>query len=209
MRSPCQIGFMSIIPLSYYQKDDVVALSKALIGKYLLTCLEPENVITGGMIIETEAYHGVEDKASHAYGNRRTKRTETLFLEGGRAYVYLCYGMHALFNVVTNITGVPHAVLIRALEPEIGIEVMQKRRKKNQRLSTLTAGPGSLCQALGITRIHNNLLLNGNSIWLEDRNITIPEEYILTSARIGIDYAGEDALKPWRFILRSDDFFRR
>jgi DNA-3-methyladenine glycosylase len=195
---------MTKIPLSYYQHHDVIALSQSLIGKYLFTCLEPENVVTGGMIIETEAYQGVDDRASHAYNNRRTKRTETMFSAGGTAYVYLCYGMHHMFNIVTNQKDIPHAILIRAIRPETGIDVMLHRRNKEKVVATLTAGPGSLCQALGITRAQDGLALDGNKIWLEDHGISIPSEDIRASPRIGIDYAGEDALKPWRFYLAID-----
>jgi DNA-3-methyladenine glycosylase len=191
------------IPLTFFQQDDVIALSKSLIGKYLLTCIGPENIITGGMIIETEAYQGVGDKASHAYGNRRTKRTETMFSEGGTAYVYLCYGLHHLFNIVANQKNIPHAVLIRAIRPEIGIEMMLQRRNKEKVTPSLTSGPGSLCQALGITRVHDGCLLDGHHIWLEDRGVIVPTKSIKESPRIGVDYAGEDALKPWRFFLES------
>lgn len=191
------------IPLSFFQQEDVVALSKALIGKYLLTCLEPENIVTGGMIIETEAYYGVEDKASHAYGNRRTTRTETMFSEGGTAYVYLCYGLHHLFNVVTGKKDVPHAILIRAIRPKIGVDVMLQRRKKSRLERNLTNGPGSLCQALGITRAQNGFKLDGNSIWLEDRGIRIPDDHIQATPRIGVDYAGDDAHNPWRFVYKG------
>lgn len=192
------------IPLSFFQQEDVVALSKSLLGKYLFTCLEPENVITGGMIIETEAYHGPEDKASHAYGNRRTKRTEIMFAEGGKAYVYLCYGLHHLFNIVTNKKDIPHAVLIRAIRPEVGIDVMLQRRNKERLLPSLTNGPGSLCQALGIHRIHDGYSLDGNYIWLEDQGVNTPSKWIQTSPRVGVGYAGEDALKPWRFFIDPD-----
>lgn len=192
---------MKRIPLSYFQQDDVVAISKSLIGKYLLTCIGPERVITGGMIIETEAYCGPEDKASHAHNNRRTKRTETMFSEGGVAYVYFCYGLHNLFNIVTNKKDIPHAILIRAIKPEIGIELMLERRCHKKLTSTLTNGPGSLCQALGITREQNGISLDAEEIWLEDRGVYIPSTQILATPRIGVDYAQEDALKPWRFLL--------
>lgn len=192
---------MKKIPLSYYQHNDVIALSKSLIGKYLLTCLGPENKITGGMIIETEAYHGAEDKACHAYGNRRSKRTETMFSIGGTAYVYLCYGLHNMFNIVTNREDIPHAILIRAIVPEVGIDIMLQRRKKDTLNATLTRGPGSLCQALGINRMHDGFSLISDKIWLEDRGVNIHMDQIQSSPRIGVDYAGEDALKPWRFYL--------
>lgn len=192
---------MNKIALSYYRQEDVIALSRSLIGKYLFTQTGPDKVITGGMIIETEAYRGAEDKACHAYGNRRTQRTEIMFAEGGRAYVYLCYGMHHLFNIVTNVEGIPHAVLIRAIRPEIGLDAMLCRRKKDKLQPSLTNGPGSLCQALGITRQHNGLSLDGDTIWLEERGIEILSDHIHSSPRIGVDYAEEDALKPWRFFL--------
>lgn len=194
---------MNKIPLSFYRQEDVITLSRALIGKYLFTCLGPENVVTGGMIIETEAYYGVIDKASHAYGNRRTKRTETMYAEGGTAYVYLCYGMHNLFNIVTNKKDIPHAILIRAIQPLEGIDIMLHRRKKEKMTPALTSGPGSLCQALGITRTHDGITLDSNSIWVEDRGIVIPPEHILETPRIGVAYAEEDALKPWRFLLKK------
>ncbi len=189
------------IPLSFYQQDDVVSLSKSLIGKYLFSRMGPENIITGGMIIETEAYCGPEDKACHAYNNRRTPRTETMFSMGGVAYVYFCYGMHHLFNIVTNKKDVPHAILIRAIHPEVGLDVMLRRRKKTEWTPSLTSGPGSLCQALGITRMHNGTPLDGNTLWLEDRGMTIFPEDIQATPRIGIDYAGEDAFKLWRFVI--------
>ncbi len=194
---------MNKIPLSYFQQDDVVALSKSLIGKYLLTCMEPDNVITGGMIIETEAYHGAEDKASHAYRGRRTKRTETMFAAGGTAYVYLCYGLHHLFNIVTNKKDIPHGILIRAIKPEIGIDVMLRRRNKQKMTPTLTKGPGAVCQALGITKANNGLILNSSKIWLEDRNVDINPNNITALPRVGVNYAEEDALKPWRFLLNE------
>lgn len=195
---------MNKIPLLYYQQDDVVALSRSLIGKYLFTCMEPENIVTGGMIIETEAYCGSEDKASHAYKNRRTKRTETMFSAGGTAYVYLCYGLHHLFNIVTNKKGIPHAILIRAIQPEVGIDVMLKRRNKQKLVPELCSGPGALCQALGINRVHDGIALNSASIWLEDKGVIIAQEHIQVTPRIGIDYAGDDVLKPWRFVLNAN-----
>lgn len=159
--------------------------------------------VTGGMIVETESYAGATDRASHAYGNRLTPRTKPLFEKGGISYVYLCYGMHNLFNVVTNQTGIPHAILIRAIEPVEGVNEMITRRKKA--LSPLlTAGPGALCQALGIDRSHNALSLQGPSIWIEDRNIKIPSKNILASSRVGVSYAKEDALLPWRFRIRNN-----
>jgi DNA-3-methyladenine glycosylase len=186
----------------YYLQADVIQLSQDLLGKYLFTCFEDK--MTGGKIIETEAYRGPEDKASHAYGNRRTKRNEVMYHKGGICYVYVCYGIHCLFNIVTHREGIPHAILIRAIEPEIGIEYMIKRRKTKFQSPTLTSGPGSLTQALGIAKAHNGSLLTGPEIWIEDRGLHIPPERILSGPRIGIDYAGEDALLPWRFLLKKE-----
>lgn len=187
------------LPLSFYLKDDVVSIAKNLLGKWL--CTEIDGFMTGGMIIETEAYRGPEDKASHAYRNRRTKRTEVMFQQGGIAYVYLCYGMHNLFNVVTNVEGVPHAVLIRALKPSCGLETMEKRRGTSKNLTT---GPGAVCQALGIDRTFNGRSLSSSSIWIEDRGVEIDQKNITSTARIGIGYAQEDALLPWRFVLEKE-----
>lgn len=189
-----------MIPLTYFQQEDTVALARALLGKYLFSCIGPEGMVTGGMIIETEAYCGAEDKACHAYNNRRTKRTETMFSAGGVAYVYFCYGMHHLLNIVSHRKDVPHAILVRAIVPEVGIELMLKRRKKEKVTRTLTSGPGSLCQALGITKEHDRIFLDGDQIWLEDRGVVIPDQQIQATPRIGIDYAEEDAENPWRFV---------
>lgn len=182
----------------FYQRDDVLEISRQLLGKFLLTCID--NVVTGGMIIETEAYRGPEDRASHAYNMKRTPRNEMMYRQGGCSYVYMCYGIHSLFNVVTSIENIPHAVLIRAIKPFVGIEMMIYRRKKSS-LESLTSGPGTLSQALGITKAENGLLLTGNRVWIEDRSYIIPEDKIIASPRIGIEYAKEDALLPWRFRI--------
>ncbi|KAF3361449.1 putative 3-methyladenine DNA glycosylase [Chlamydiales bacterium STE3] len=187
------------IASDYYLNEDTLFMGQDLLGKYLMTSFN--NELTGGIIIETESYLGVEDRASHAFNNRRTKRNEVMYAEGGHAYVFRCYGIHALFNVVTSRREIPHAILIRAIKPVIGIETMLKRRKKSKVDSTLSGGPGTLTQALGIDLIHNGLSLSGCDIWLENREIAIEDGAIKSSPRIGIDYAGEDALKPWRFNL--------
>lgn len=185
----------------FYQRTDVVAVAKDLLGKYLFTQIG--GLLTGGMIIETEAYGGVVDKACHAYNGRRTKRTEIMYAPGGVSYVYFCYGMHHLLNVVTNVKDIPEAVLIRAILPTEGIEKMLQRRNKEALDKTLTSGPGALCQALGITLEHNGLSLSHSPLWIEDRGVKLKEDQILKTPRIGIDYAGEDALLPWRFLFHS------
>ena len=190
---------MSKLPKSFYLREDVIQIAQDLLGKYLFTNVD--NQLTGGMIIEVEAYQAPEDKASHAHDNRRTKRTETMFAEGGIAYVYLCYGIHSLFNVITNQADIPHAILIRAIQPLEGIEIMLERRKKKKLDKTLTSGPGSLSQALGINCSHDATDLAGNLIWIEDRNVKVKPNQILATPRIGIDYAEEYVSKPWRFVL--------
>lgn len=173
----------------------MVTIAKDLIGKKLISRIDDH--LTGGIIVETEAYRGTEDRACHAYGGRRTARTEIMYHGGGVAYIYLCYGIHSLLNVVTNAQGTPHAVLIRALEPTLGIEVMENRRQKTKNLCT---GPGALCQALGITRQQNGLSFQSQMLSIEE-GIVI--ENIACGPRIGIDYAGEDAHLPYRFFLAS------
>jgi DNA-3-methyladenine glycosylase len=194
---------MKKLPQDFYLQDDVVLLSRQLLGKFLITDLNDEG-ITGGMIVETEAYAGITDKGSHAFNNRLTSRTKTMYMEGGVAYIYLIYGFYYLFNVVTNGIGIPHAVLIRAIEPTDGIDIMLKRRKQQEITRKLTGGPGVLTQALGITKEHNGENLSGNNIWIEDRGIVVPDEQIIESPRVNIAYAAEDALLPWRFRIKDN-----
>jgi DNA-3-methyladenine glycosylase len=184
---------------SFYLRDDVVQISRELIGKVL--CSNINGAVAKALITETEAYAGVGDKASHAYGGRRTKRTEPMFADGGTAYVYLCYGIHHLFNVVTGAAGTPHAVLIRAGQPLEGLRLMQRRRGKRATEKTLLAGPGSLAQALGITtKATGESLLNGR-IWIEDHGIAVHQDLVIQGPRVGVDYAEEDALRPYRFAV--------
>lgn len=193
----------------FYLNEDVVQVSKDLLGKFL--CTKIDGKLTSGIITETEAYAGEIDRASHAYGNRRTKRTEIMFADGGLSYVYLCYGIHHLFNIVTNFKDTPHAVLVRAIKPVDGLETILRRRnistdkkpaayveadKKNK----IAGGPGTVSQALGIKIIHSGLDLTGKVIWIEDRGLIIPKKNISAGPRIGVDYAGEDAKLPYRFI---------
>lgn len=187
----------------YYQNPDVVFLAKDLIGKTL--CTRINNQLTGGVITETEAYAGISDKASHAYGGRRTNRTETLYSKGGVSYVYLCYGIHRLFNIVTNINGIPHAILIRAIYPTKGIEEIVKRRGIPFS-DNLCVGPGKVSQALGIDLIHNHVSLTGKTIWLKDEGFEIKKSEIHSGPRIGVDYAGDDAKLPYRFWTKTINF---
>lgn len=188
------------LPRSFYQKPDVVQIAKDLLGKILVTQIE--GILTAGKIVETEAYCGRGDKACHANG-KRTPRTEIMYAEGGRAYVYLCYGIHHLFNIVTNVEGQADAVLIRALEPIQGLDAMKERR--NFTNAKLTSGPGMLSQAMGIKVNMTGLDLCENEIWVV-QNIKEEAFGILADTRIGVEYAEEDALKPWRFVIAGNKF---
>jgi len=182
---------------NFYRREDVVAISRELLGKVL--CTNFGGSLTSAMITETEAYAGVTDKASHAWGGRRTRRTEPIFAAGGIAYVYLCYGIHHLFNVVTNGSDTPHAVLIRAGLPLYGTQRMLQRRDKPSADDSLLAGPGSLARALGITTGNTGASLTNGHIWIEDRGIDIDDESVIVGPRVGVAYAGDDALLPYRF----------
>lgn len=193
---------MSKLPYSFYQNENVLQLARELLGKQLFTFKDGE--LTGGTIVETEAYHGVTDRASHAYGGRFTNRTQTMYESGGISYVYLCYGVHSLFNVVTADKGIPHAVLVRGIEPVTGIDIMLERRKMSKLKPNLTAGPGALSQALAIDRSLNGIDLNGDELWIADHGISFPDDQIISGPRIGVDYAGDDALLPWRFYVKGN-----
>ena len=192
---------MPKLTADFYEREDVLAISRELLGKVLCTNLDGK--LTSGIIVETEAYAGLTDKASHAFEGRRTKRTETMYASGGSAYIYLCYGIHHLFNIVTNKENIPHAVLIRAIIPQDGIKIMLKRRNKKKRNQSLTAGPGTLTQALGITIGKSGVSLMDNLIWLEDQNIHYKNQDILASPRVGVQYAGKDSKNPWRFKIEN------
>lgn len=189
---------------SFYADKDVVKLAKKLLGKRLCTIIDGK--YSSGIITETEAYAGVTDKASHAYGGRLTERTKIMFDEPGTAYVYLCYGIHHLFNIVTNKKGVPHAILIRAIKPDEGIEYMMERRKKLKVDKTFSGGPGTVSQALGILTKHSGKSLLEDEIWVEETGIKIPEKEIVAGPRIGVDYAGADAKLPYRFYVKPSFF---
>lgn len=188
---------------SFYLSDSVVELAKALLGKFICTNISGRG-ITSGMITETEAYAGITDRASHAYGGRRTKRTEIMYMEGGVTYVYLCYGVHSLFNIVTNKKNIPDAVLIRAIKPADGKEVMLKRSNKKILNVKSGTGPGNVSKLLGIHYSHTGLSLLGNEIWLEDRGVKISENKIISGPRVGVDYAGKDAKLPYRFRISEN-----
>ena len=194
---------MSKLSVDFYQRDDVLTISREFLGKIL--CTQFNGLFTSGIIVETEAYRGVTDRASHAYGGRRTKRTEIMYSPGGTAYVYLCYGIHHLFNVVTNVKGIPNAVLIRAIQPLDGINIMLERRNLKNISSRLTAGPGILSQAMGITVKNSGQSLLDKQIWIENNSKQQNNNInIISNPRVGVQYAGKDALNPWRFLIAGN-----
>jgi DNA-3-methyladenine glycosylase len=203
MKEPIVSSFNKL-PKEFYLRKDVVKIAKELLGKIIVTNFD--NITTAARIVETEAYNGAVDKASHAYGNRRTNRTEIMFAEGGVAYVYLCYGIHHLFNVVTNVKDTPHAVLVRAVEPLMGIEDMLLRTGKPKLDYTLTKGPGNVSKALGIITPHTGLSLSGKQLFIADDGFRLKSPSIGISARIGVDYAAEDAVLPYRFFIAGNQF---
>ena len=196
----------SKLPREFYTRPDVLKVSRDLLGKLLVVPTANRKRVSG-MIVEVEAYRGPEDRASHAFGGRRTKRTETMYQTGGVAYVYFVYGMYYQFNVVSNVKEVPHAILVRALEPVEGIEFMRKRRHTHPD-HNLTNGPGKLCIAMGIDRELDGTDLLGNQVWLEDYQ-NIPSSKISKGPRVGIDYAEEWVDKPWRFWIEKNTYVSR
>ena len=189
---------------AFYNRKDVVLVAKELIGKVLVTRLD--GIRTAGRIVETEAYAGVGDRASHAYAGRRTTRSESLYGDAGIAYVYICYGMHHLFNVTTNKKDIPHAVLIRALEPLEGLNTMLDRSGKLQMDFTITKGPGNLSRAMGISKLHTGANLFSEEIFIEDDGFRFNKDLVIATKRIGVDYAREDAELPYRFIVKGNPY---
>jgi DNA-3-methyladenine glycosylase len=188
----------------YFQQTDTLGLAQDLVGKLLFTHFDGQ--LTGGRIVETEAYLGTTDHACHAHLGKRTKRTETMYQAGGVAYIYLCYGVHALLNLVTHQPGMPHVVLIRAIEPLVGLDVMQVRRGISRPTPRLTAGPGVLTQALGLTTAHNGMSLCSDTLWLATDGLPVAgSPDLVASPRVGIaSYAGPDTDQPWRYRLRNN-----
>lgn len=189
---------------SFYKRNDVVLIAKELLGKVL--CTQFDGIKTSGIIVETEAYNGRTDKACHSHIHGKTERTRIMFGKPGFAYVYLCYGIHHLFNVVTNKEGFADAVLIRAIEPLEGIDKILQRRKKTKLERSVGGGPGIASQALGITTKNYGFDLLGDEIWIEDHGKDISNSQIIASPRVGVDYAGEDAKLPWRFRVEDNSF---
>ena len=201
---------MSKLPLEFYTREDVVAVAKELLGKELVTNFDGQ--LTSGIITETEAYRAPDDRACHAYNNRRTPRTEIMFHQGGCAYIYLCYGIHHLFNVVTGPKDMAHAVLIRAIEPLRGMDIMQERRGQVSKpvKTSLTTGPGAMSQALGLhyRLTGQDLMDNKSAVWIEDSAFEFKSNNIASGKRIGVDYAGVCAEWPWRFWLKNSKWHK-
>ncbi|RAJ10620.1 DNA-3-methyladenine glycosylase [Chitinophaga skermanii] len=195
---------MAKLDRAFYLQDNVVNVARQLLGCKIVTMFNGER--TAGIIVDTEAYKGITDRASHAFNNRRTNRTEKMYLEGGYAYVYLVYGLHHLFNVVTNQQNHPDGVMLRAIEPVEGIDVMLKRCGKTKLDYSLTNGPGSLSKALGITVQNAGEDLTGNLIWIEKNNKTLPNSAVMITTRVGVNYAGDDAYLPYRFYIKDNPY---
>jgi DNA-3-methyladenine glycosylase len=189
------------LPREFYTRANVLTVARDLLGKLLVVPASSGQRVSG-IIVETEAYRGPQDRAAHSYGGRRTKRTETMYGIGGTAYVFFVYGMYNQFNVVTNNLDTPHAILIRALEPVEGIEFMRERRHAHQDRN-LTNGPGKLCIAMGIDRTFDGSDLLGRKVWIEAGE-RVPRSQIMSGPRIGIDYAEEWVDKPWRFWIKGN-----
>ena len=195
---------MKKLPVQFYKRTDVVLIARELIGKIIVTNFD--GLITSGRIVETEAYIGLTDRASHSHGGKRTARNEHMYASAGTTYVYICYGMHHLFNVVTNKKDVPDAVLVRAVEPLKGINIMLKRTGKLKLDNSLTKGPGNAAKALGISKNHSGNNLLKNEIYIADDGFEIDNTLMGISKRIGVESAGDAALLPFRFYVKGNKY---
>ncbi|MEO6584468.1 MAG: DNA-3-methyladenine glycosylase [Ferruginibacter sp.] len=196
---------MKKLPISFYARTDVVQIARELLGKIVTTNFNGE--ITAGRIVETEAYVAITDKASHAFAGKRTARNEHMYEAAGKTYVYICYGMHQMLNIVTNKKDIPDAILIRAIEPLAGVNIMLARTGKKVADSTLTKGPGNVGKALGINKKHSNLSLQDEAIYIyADELSTIEDSSIGSSKRIGVESAGADGFLPYRFFLKGNKY---
>lgn len=195
------------LPAHFYQRDDTLNIARELLGKYLFSNVG--GLLCGGIIVETEAYLGPEDRGSHSFNNRRTERNEMMYASGGVVYMYICYGIHHMLNVVTGPANSSHAILIRAVEPVTGLDVMRERRNIYNDDTRLCRGPGALASALGLTKQHNGVELQSNEIWIEDRGNDLRGEQIAAGPRIGMNFDGEYRDIPWRFFIRGNRFVSR
>lgn len=195
---------MKKLEQDFYERADVVRIARELLGKVLVTNFD--GLLTSGRIVETEAYAGEIDRASHAWAGRRTNRTAVMYQAGGTAYVYLCYGIHQMFNVVTNQQDIPHAILVRAVDPMQGVATMLQRTGKKVADHTLTKGPGNVGKALGFFTRHTGLSLLDDEVYIADDGYQMKRNDILATPRIGVDYAGDDAALPYRFIVKDNPY---
>lgn len=195
---------MNKLTIDFYGRKDVLQIAKDLLGKIVVTNIDGE--ITSGRIVETEAYAGLTDRASHAWSGKRTARNEHMYAQGGTAYVYICYGIHQMLNVVTNKEEIPEAILIRALEPIEGVDIMLQRTGKLTADYTLTRGPGNVARAMGISKLHSGLSLVSDTLYIVSDGEEPALSAIGASKRIGVDYAGEDALLPYRFYIKGNKY---
>lgn len=195
-----------IIPESFYLREDTLTIAKELLGKFVFT--QVDGIIAGGMIVETEAYLGVTDASCHSFNNRKSAKNATMYEQGGVAYMYICYGIHDMLNLVTGPAGESHVVLIRAIEPTIGIEHMMERRG-NVPLKRLTNGPGSLAKALGLNKSFDRESLTSKRLWLEDKGVIIEPSNIKETPRIGINCPEPFLSAPWRYLVSGNAFVSR
>ncbi|SKB33910.1 DNA-3-methyladenine glycosylase [Daejeonella lutea] len=195
------------LPLSFYKQDDVISVARALLGKNLYSLIDGQ--LTGGIIVETEAYRGPDDRGSHAYNNKRTPRNEMMYSSGGVVYMYICYGIHDMVNIVTGKEGMSHAALIRALEPIEGLDIMRDRRRIYGQDQRLCQGPGALAQALGLNKLHNGTDLQGDVVWITDEGKNFADDEVVASARVGMNFDGPYKTIPWRFSVKGNQFVSR
>lgn len=198
---------MSRLPQSYFLNEDVVFLARDLVGKYLF--VNTEETLTGGIIVETEAYRGPDDVGAHAYNHRRTSRNDIMYSDGGVVYMYICYGIHDMLNIVTAPENIPHAILIRAIQPTEGLAIMRERRKVRNEDTRLCRGPGALAKALALKKIHNGISLQENEIWIEDRGLKYADEDVVAGPRIGLNISEPYKSIPWRFYVKGDPHVSR
>lgn len=195
------------LPLSFYRRDDVVSIARELLGKHLYTRVDGQ--ICGGTIIETEAYRGPDDRGSHAYLNKITPRNQMMYKAGGKVYMYICYGIHDMLNIVTGEEGMSHAILIRAIEPHTGIEAMRERRDIYDNDRRLCQGPGALAKALGLKKHFNGVDILGDEIWIEESNIVYTEQQVVEAPRVGMNFEGPYKTIPWRFYVKGNQYVSR
>ncbi|MEP7141544.1 MAG: DNA-3-methyladenine glycosylase [Ferruginibacter sp.] len=195
---------MNKLTIDFYNRKDVLQIARELLGKIVITNLD--GIVTSGRIVETEAYNGITDRASHSWSGKRTARNEPMYAQAATSYVYICYGIHQMFNIVTNEKEIPEAVLIRAVEPIEGIDTMMTRTGKKKPDNTLTKGPGNVGKALGINKLHSGINLLGDVIYIASDGYEIDEKEIGASKRIGVSYAGQDALLLYRFYIKGNKY---